>query len=228
MPCLGPNSFLHVTLVISRRILISALEAARPFGHYAVSVHTKPFVLQSSTSFCNASCISFQSSLSVLAKPTLFYRWRRLFAVLQVNTCLWNASFQLYAPEDDKTGNMSALLKPADSCAGLAKKCVLVALTNHLFTWKNAFPLCCLSGFLIPVTGKLHVKLLALEDMRCLGLESVSGSGSFLAAETSGNNGLDRLRGGAYILTEGQNLFVPPSDHLAAVEKRMWTRSPLA
>ena len=60
--------------------------------------------------------------------------------------------------------------------------------------------------------------------MRCLGLESVSGSGSFLAAETSGNNGLDRLRGGAYILTEGQNLFVPRSDHLAAVE----TRSPLA
>ena len=28
-------------------------------------------------------------------------------------------------------------------------------------------------------------------------------------AESSGNNGLDRLRGGAYILTEGQSLFVP-------------------
>ena len=37
----------------------------------------------------------------------------------------------------------------------------------------------------------------------------MSGLGSYLAAESSGNNGLDRLRGGAYILTEGQNLFVP-------------------
>ena len=68
----------------------------------------------------------------------------------------------------------------------------------------NAFPLCCLSGFLIPVTGKLYVKLLALEEMRCLGLESISGLGSFLAAESSGNNGLDRLRGGAYILQKGR------------------------
>ena len=136
-----------------------------------------------------------------------------------------NASFQLYAPEDDKTGNMSALLGPADSCAGLAKKCVLVALTNHSFTWKDAFPLCCLARFWIPVTGKLYVKLLALEDVRCLGLESISGLGSFLAAESSGNNGLDRMCGGAYIVAEGQSLFGPPSDHLAAVEKRMWTRS---
>ena len=110
-----------------------------------------------------------------------------------------NASFQLYAPGDDKTGNLSALLKTADSCAGLAKECVLMALTNHSFTWKDAFPLCCLSGFWIPVTGKLFVKPLALEDMRCLGLESISGLGSFLAAESSGNNDLDRLRGGAYI-----------------------------
>ena len=31
-----------------------------------------------------------------------------------------NASFQLYAPEDDETGNLSTHLKPADSCAGLA------------------------------------------------------------------------------------------------------------
>ena len=52
------------------------------------------------------------------------------------------------APEDDKTGNMSTLLKPADSCGGLVKMCALVALTNHSFTWDtNAFPLCCLSGF---------------------------------------------------------------------------------
>ena len=121
-----------------------------------------------------------------------------------------NGSFQLYALEDDKTGNLGTLLKPADSCAGLAHKCVLVALTHHSFTWdKNAFPLCCLSGFLIPVTGKFHVKLLALEDMRCLGLESIPGLGSFLAAESFGNNGLDRLREGAYIHTGGQSLFVP-------------------
>ena len=53
------------------------------------------------------------------------------------------------------------------------------------------------------------MKLLALEDVRCLGLESISGLGSFFAAESSGNSGLDRLRGGAYILTEGQSLFVP-------------------
>ena len=82
MPCihgLGAKSCLHVTLVFSRRILISALEAARSFGHHAMRVHTKPFVLQSSTSFCNASCISFQPSLSALIKRTLFYRWRRLF-----------------------------------------------------------------------------------------------------------------------------------------------------
>ena len=75
-----------------------------------------------------------------------------------------NASFQLHAREDDKTGNLSALLKPADSCVALTKKCVLMALTNHSFTWKNAFPLCYHSGFLIPVTGKLHVELPALRD----------------------------------------------------------------
>ena len=59
-----------------------------------------------------------------------------------------NASFPLHAPEDDKTGKLSALLKPADSCVALTKECVLMALTNHSFTWKDAFPLCCLSGFL--------------------------------------------------------------------------------
>ena len=56
-----------------------------------------------------------------------------------------NASFQLCAPEDffDTTGNTSTLLKPADGCAVLAKKCVPMALTNHSITWiKNAFPLC--------------------------------------------------------------------------------------
>ena len=31
---------------------------------------------------------------------------------------------------------------------------------------------------------------------------------SFLAAESYGTSGLDHLRGGAYILTEGQSLFV--------------------
>ena len=62
---------------------------------------------------------------------------------------------------------------------------------------------------LMAVTGKFYVKLLAFEDKRSLGLESISGLGSFLAAKSSGNNGLDRLRGGAYILTEGQSLFVP-------------------
>ena len=36
--------------------------------------------------------------------------------------------------------------------------------------------------FLTPITGKFYVKLLALEDMRCLGLESISGLGSFLLA----------------------------------------------
>ena len=34
---------IHVTLVLSRRILISALEAARPFGHHALGVHTQLF-----------------------------------------------------------------------------------------------------------------------------------------------------------------------------------------
>ena len=42
--------------------------------------------------------------------------------------------------------------------------------------------------------------------MRAHGLEGLC---SFLAAESFGNNGLDRLRGGAYILTEVQSLFVP-------------------
>ena len=56
--------------------MISALEAARPLGHHAMRVHAKPF---SFTSLCNASCISFQRSLSALAKRTLFYKWRRLF-----------------------------------------------------------------------------------------------------------------------------------------------------
>ena len=37
------------------------------------------------------------------------------------------------------------------------------------------------------MTGKPHVKLRALEDMRCLGLESISGLGSSLAAESSGD-----------------------------------------
>ena len=54
MPCIhrpGPNSFLHVTLVLRQRILISALEAPRPFGHHDVRVHSKTsFDLQSSSS----------------------------------------------------------------------------------------------------------------------------------------------------------------------------------
>ena len=45
-----------------------------------------------------------------------------------------NALFQLYAPEDDKTGNLSTLLKLADSCAGLATECVLMAVSNHSVT----------------------------------------------------------------------------------------------
>ena len=61
----------------------------------------------------------------------------------------------------------------------------------------------------MPATGKFHVKLLALEDMRCLGLESIWGLGSFLAAESSAKTGLDSLCGIAYILTEEQSLFVP-------------------
>ena len=69
------------------------------------------------------------------------------------------------------------------------------------------------------MTRKPHVKLRVMEDMRCLGLGSISGLGSFLAAENSGNNGLDRLRGGAYIQTGGHSLFVPPSDHLSSVDK---------
>ena len=44
-----------------------------------------------------------------------------------------NASFQLYAPEDDKTGNMSALLKPADSC----DECVVMSV---LKTCNQSFP----------------------------------------------------------------------------------------
>ena len=84
-----------------------------------------------------------------------------------------------------------------------------MAVTNHSFTWdENAFPLCCLSVFLTPITGKFHVKLLALEDMRCLGFGLILVLGSFLAAESYGTSGLDHLRGGAYILTEGQSLFV--------------------
>ena len=76
---LGAKSCLHVTLVFSRRILISALEAARSFGHHAVRVHTQPFVLQSSTSLCNASC-NFVSTFSFSAGQThVFYSWTRLF-----------------------------------------------------------------------------------------------------------------------------------------------------
>ena len=63
--------------------------------------------------------------------------------------------------------------------------------------------------FSTAITGKFYVKLLALKDMRCLGLESISGLGSFLTAESCGTSGLDRLREGAYILTEGQSLCVP-------------------
>ena len=74
-----------------------------------------------------------------------------------------SASLQLYALEDDMTGDMSTPLKPAD---------VRMALTNHSVTWdKNAFPLCCLSVLLTAITGTFYVKLLALEDMRSLGLE---------------------------------------------------------
>ena len=121
-----------------------------------------------------------------------------------------NVSFQLYAPEDEKIGNLSTLLKPTDSCAGLAQKCVLMALSNHSCKWdKNAIPHCCSSFFLTPTTGKFYVELLTLEDMRCFGLKSISGLGSFFATESSGDSGCDRLRGAAYILTEDQSLFVP-------------------
>ena len=51
--------------------------------------------------------------------------------------------------KDDKTGNLSTHLKPADSCAGLAQKSVLVATDHQSFTWcRNAHQLCGLSRFL--------------------------------------------------------------------------------
>ena len=56
-----------------------------------------------------------------------------------------------------------------------------------------------------------------------MGLVSISGLGSFLAAESFGTSGLDRLRGGAERV---RPLWVPPRDHLAAVPKSMWTREP--
>ena len=112
--------------------------------------------------------------------------------------------FELYAPEDDKTGNLSTLLKPADSCAGMAKKCVLMALTNHSFAWdNNAFPFCCLSGFLTPATVKVLRETSGLGGHAVFGLESISGLGSFLAAESSGNSGVDRL----YVANDIPQLF---------------------
>ena len=78
------------------------------------------------------------------------------------------------------------------------------------------------------MTGKPHVKLRVMEDMRCLEFESISGLGSSLAAESFGTNGLDRMCGGVYIVAEEQSLFGPPSDHLAAVEREYGQGSPLA
>ena len=58
------------------------------------------------------------------------------------------------------------------------KKCVLMALTSHSFhVGQERFP-AAFRGFLMPVTGKFYVKLLAFEDIL---LKSISGLGSFLA-----------------------------------------------
>ena len=59
--------------------------------------------------------------------------------------------------------------------------------------------------------------------------ESISVLGSFLAAESCGTSGLDRLSGGAYILTEHvRSIRYPPNDHLAAVEREFGEGSLLA
>ena len=120
------------------------------------------------------------------------------------------ASFQLYTPVGKDTVQIGAPLTATASCEELAKKPILMAMDHHSFTWdRNANPLCCLSGFLVPVQGKFFVKLLAIADLRNMGLESISGLGSFLAANASGGAGLGELKGTTYVLEETQSLFVP-------------------
>ena len=87
-----------------------------------------------------------------------------------------------------------------------------MALSNHSFPvgQERRPALLLFVFFATSITVKFHVKLLALEDMLCLGLESISELFFFFfAAESAGNSGLDRLCGATYILTEGKNLFVP-------------------
>ena len=45
-------------------------------------------------------------------------------------------------------GKLERASEASGQLRGLGQKCVLMALTSHSFTWdKNAFPLCCFSGF---------------------------------------------------------------------------------
>ena len=76
MPCPGPNSFLHVTLVMSRRILISAQEAARPFGHYAMQ--NRSFSSQA-LHFVMRAVSRINLLFQRWPNSRFFYSWTRLF-----------------------------------------------------------------------------------------------------------------------------------------------------
>ena len=103
-----------------------------------------------------------------------------------------------------------------------------VAWTNHSFTWdKDAFSLCCFSGVFDSSDGEVPRETSGFGGhVVCFGLKLISVLGSFFAAESSGNSGLDLLRGGAYILTAGQSLFVLDGFFQVISRKRMWTREP--
>ena len=112
-----------------------------------------------------------------------------------------NASFPVVRARGRQDGKLEHASEASGQLRGLGQPVRAHGLDQRD---KNAFPLCCLSGFLTPVTGKFCVKLLALEDMRCLGLESISGLGSFLEALVT----VDRIACVA-VRTSGQSLFVP-------------------
>ena len=73
---------------------------------------------------------------------------------------------------------------------------------------QERFPALLFFGVFDTRNGQVLRETSGLGEHVCLGLESIPGFDSFLAAESCGASGSDRLRGGAYILSEGQSLFV--------------------
>ena len=137
-----------------------------------------------------------------------------------------NASLQLCAPGNDKTGNLSTLVMPTDSCA------LLMALSKHSFTWnKHALSLLLPIGVCdTHILNCLH-ETFGFQRQAVFGPRVDFGSGLFLSLRPKALVTVDWIACVEPRSFEWQSLFllswVLPVI-ISLQSKEMWTRRPFA